>query len=125
MNKAAALAFIAILAASSLVGAVALGIQSSNHGGRNELLAPIKFQLNGRDPYVIELPLSQGERIVCDVNASVGEVTLLLTFKGLVLWSSSFSGQNQRQIRASYGGTYLLTFESSSPARVWLRLSSG
>lgn len=122
MKKAATALVIALLAASSLAGAIALAVQPSSSGS-HELLAPLQFQLNGRDPYVIQLPLSSGERVACEVNASAAEVTVLLTFKGLVIWSYSFSGQNQRLIQANAGGTYALTFESSSPAEVWVRLS--
>jgi len=123
MNKAAATLIVAVLTASSLAGALALGVQSSSRGS-HELLAPLRFQLNGRDPYVIELPLLPGQRVACDVNASAAQVTLLLALKGVVLWSYSFSGQSQRQIQADAGGTYSLTFESSSPAEVWVTLSS-
>ena len=122
MNKAIIVLVAAVLFGSSLVGAVALSTQSPSFGGSRALIAPLRFQLNSKDPYVIELPLSQGEKVACDLNSSLAGVTLLLTFKGLVLWSHSFSGRELHQIQAGSAGTYTLTFESSSPAEVWVRL---
>jgi len=111
-----------LLLTSALAGGFVL-IRADQPESRT-LLPPFEFQLNGRDPYTIRLQLATGEGMTCFANASMAPVTLVLAFHGLVLSTSTFVGRYQTSLQAPSTGSYVLEFVASSPALVWVGVSS-
>jgi hypothetical protein len=111
-----------LLVAGALLGGV--GLARPGGAQPKTLLPPFEFQLNGREPYTIQLQLTRGERLTCLANASYAPVTLVMAFREVVLRSSTFTGSYRGGLQAGSSGTYVLEFESSSPAVVWMSLYS-
>lgn len=106
-----------LLAASSAVGAVGFGLSNTKRP-ETTLLSPLQFQLNGKDPYVIKVPMNQGETISGEVNATGGALTFTISLQGTQMQSESVSGSYRYQFTAPAKGVYDLTCTSAEPADV-------
>jgi len=82
------------------------------------LLSPFEFQLNGSEPYTIEVLLRQGETISGNVNAT-GQGTLSFVLGGSVLQAQPLRADDHYKFTAPSSATYQLVFESRGSALVW------
>lgn len=117
MRRAATIATLLLVVGSPLVGAAGLGL-ASLETGRHTILSPLQFQLNGRNPYTIKVPMKQGETISGEVNSTRGAVSFLVVLQGVVLQSEPVSGSCRYQFTATFEGTYELVFQSAEVVMV-------
>lgn len=117
MKRAATITTLLLLVGSSLAGVIGLGVASLETGQRT-ILSLLQFQLNGRDPYTVKMPMSQGERISGEVNSTGGTATFPIVLQGVVMQSESVSGSYRYQFTARSAGIHELVFQSTEPAVV-------
>jgi len=123
MKKSAATATLLLVVGSSLVGVIGLGV-APLPSERHTILSPLQFQLNGRDPYTVRVPMKQGETISGEVNVTGGTLVFAILLQQAVMQSASVSGNYSYQFTAASGGTYELVFQSTEPVLVSVDIHS-
>ena len=118
MKRTLSLLAVSILTASSVAGILLYAVPSPASSTETLLQAPLRFQLNGRDPYTIKVPLSQGETVSGIINSTDGYVTFSIVLNGVVMQTESVSASSQYQFTATASGTYELDFASTQTTLV-------
>ena len=113
MKRTLSLLAVSILAASSMAGILLYAVPSPAASTETLLQAPLRFQLNGKDPYTIKVPMRQGETVSGIINSTDGSVTFSIVFNGVTIQSESVSASSQYQFTATTSGNYELDFTST------------
>jgi hypothetical protein len=122
MKKALPLSIVLILAASSVVGAVELGSAgpspTSSLTSPKATLPPFQFQVNGRDPYTVSVPMTEGEVVSGEVNVTGGTIAFSIVLHAVTVQSETVYGIYHYQFTAAAAGTYDFVFVSQQPVLV-------
>ena len=118
MKRTLSLLAVSILAASSVVGTLLYAVPSPAASTKTLLQAPLRFQLNGKDPYIIKVPMKEGETLSGVINSSGGSVTFSTVLNGVAVQSEFVSASSQYRFTATTSGIYELDFASTQTTLV-------